>query len=39
MSVPMHTFIKVQTEFTKEAVKQTNLVANAMGESLAKVKK
>ena len=39
MSAPMHTFIKVQTEFTKEAVKQTNLVANAMGESLAKVKK
>ena len=39
MSVPMHTFIKVQAEFTKEAMKQTNLVANAVGEAMVKVKK
>ena len=36
MSAPMHTFIKLQTEFTKEAMKQTNLVANAAGEAMAR---
>ena len=36
MSAPMYAFIKVQTEFTKEAMKQTNLVANAAGEAMAK---
>ena len=39
MSAPMHAFIKVQTEFTKEAMKQTNLVANAAGEAMAKAMK
>ena len=39
MSVPMHAFIKAQTEFTKEAMKQTNLVANAAGEAMAKAVK
>ena len=39
MSKPMHDFIKSQTEFTKDAMKQTNLVANATGEMMAKVMK
>ena len=39
MSAPMYAFIKVQTEFTKEAMKQTNLVANAAGEAMSKVAK
>ena len=39
MSAPMHAFIKVQSEFTKEAVKQTNLIANAAGEAMSKVAK
>ena len=36
MSVPMHAFIKAQTEFTKEVMKQTNLVANATGQAMAR---
>lgn len=39
MSAPMHAFIKVQAEFTKEAMKQTNLVANAAGEAMSKATK
>lgn len=39
MSAPMYAFIKVQTEFTKEAMKQTNLVANAAGEAMSKAAK
>lgn len=39
LATPMHAFIKAQTEFTKEAMKQTNLVANAAGEAMAKDKK
>jgi glutamyl-tRNA reductase len=39
MSAPMHAFIKVQSEFTKEALKQTNLIANAAGEAMSKVAK
>jgi hypothetical protein len=39
MSKPLNEFIKVQTEFTKEAVKQTNAFANAAGAAMAKVMK
>ena len=39
MSAPMHAFIKVQSEFTKEALKQTNLIANAAGEAMSKAAK
>ena len=39
LAAPMHAFIKAQTEFAKEAMKQTNLVANAAGEAMAKDKK
>ena len=39
MSKPLNEFIKVQTEFTKEAVKQTNAFANAAGAAIAKVMK
>lgn len=39
MSKPLNEFIKVQTEFTKEAMKQTNAFANAAGEAMAKVVK
>jgi len=37
MSEPLYEFIKVQTEFTKNAMKQTNAFANAAGEAMAKV--
>ena len=37
MSEPLHAFIKTQTEFTKEAMKQTTTLANAAGEAMAKV--
>ena len=39
MSEPLHAFIKTQTEFTKEAMKQTNAFANAAGEAMAKAMK
>lgn len=39
MSKPLNNFIKAQTEFTKEAMKQTNAFANAAGEAMAKVMK
>jgi len=39
MSKPLHDFIKVQTEFTKDAMKHTNTFANAAGEAMAKVMK
>lgn len=39
MSKPLHEFIKVQTEFTKDAMKQTHAFANAAGEAMAKVMK
>jgi len=37
MSAPLYEFIKVQTDFTKEAMKQTTTFANAAGEAMAKV--
>ena len=37
MSKPLHDFIKTQTEFTKEAMKQTTMFANATGEAVAKM--
>lgn len=39
MSVPLYEFIKIQTEFSKEAMKQTSAFANAAGEAMAKVMK
>ena len=39
MSEPLYAFIKVQTDFTKEAMKQTTVFANAAGEAMAKVMK
>ena len=39
MSKPLHDFIKVQTEFTKESIKHTNTFSNAAGEMFAKVMK
>lgn len=39
MSKPLHAFIKIQTEFTKEAMKHANAYANAAGEAMAKVMK
>ena len=39
MSKPLNDFIKVQTEFTKDAMKHTNAFANAAGEAMAKVMK
>jgi len=35
MSAPLHAFIKAQTEFTKEAMKQTNAFSNAAGTAMA----
>jgi hypothetical protein len=37
MSKPLYDFIKVQTEFTKDAMKHTTTFANAAGEAMAKV--
>jgi hypothetical protein len=37
MSKPLNEFIKVQTEFTKDAMKHTNAFANAAGAAMAKV--
>ena len=37
MSKPLNDFIKVQTEFTKDAMKHTNAFANAAGAAMAKV--
>jgi hypothetical protein len=39
MSKPLNDFIKVQTEFTKDAMKHTNAFANAAGAAMAKVMK
>lgn len=39
MSKPLNDFIKVQTQFTKDAMKHTNAFANAAGEAMAKVMK
>jgi len=39
MSEPLYEFIKIQTEFSKEAMKQTSAFANAAGEAMAKVMK
>lgn len=39
MSEPLYEFIKVQTEFTKNAMKHANTFANAAGEAMAKVMK
>lgn len=39
MSKPLHNFIKAQTEFTKEAMKQTDAFANAVGVAMARVVK
>ena len=37
MCKPLNDFIKVQTEFTKDAMKHTNAFANAAGAAMAKV--
>ena len=37
MSKPLNEFIKVQTEFTKDAMKYTNAYANAAGAAMAKM--
>ena len=37
MSKPLNAFINTQTEFTKEAIKQSNAFSNAAGEAMAKV--
>ena len=37
MSKPLNEFIKVQTEFTKDAMKHTNAFANATGAAMAKM--
>lgn len=39
MAKPLNAFITSQTEFTKEAMKQTTAFANAAGEMMAKVVK
>lgn len=39
MAKPLNTFINSQTEFTKEAMKQSTAFANAAGEMMAKVVK
>jgi len=39
MSKPMHAFVAAQTEFTKEAMKQSLLIANSAGEMFTKVTK
>ena len=35
MSAPLHAFIKAQTEFTKEAMKQSSAFSNAAGTAMA----
>jgi len=39
ISKPLNDFIKTQTEYTKDVMKQTNAFANAVGEAMAKVTK
>lgn len=36
LSAPLYGIIEGQTQFTKELVRQTNAIANAIGESMAK---
>jgi hypothetical protein len=39
MSKPLNDFIKTQTEYTKDVMKQTTAFANAVGEFMVKVAK
>lgn len=39
MSAPLHEFIKLQTEFTKETMKHTTAFSNAAGSAMANMVK